>query len=140
MIVYFDTSAIIPLLIDEPGSASAAALWDSADHVVSVRLLYAEARAALAQAERMGRITPSDGGALTEEVDRLYTQLDLMEIDDTLVRRAGELAQGFGLRGYDAVHLAGAERLDDADLVLAAGDTALLDAAVELGVNVGRTS
>lgn len=73
-------------------------------------------------------------------IDTLYAQLDLMEIDDRLVRRAGELAQGFGLRGYDAVHLAGAERLDDAEVVLAAGDTASLEAAVKLSIHVARTS
>lgn len=140
MIVYFDTSAVVPLLIEESGSATAVALWDSADRVVSVRLLYAEARAAVAQAERTGRVTPFDGNALVDGIDTLYTQLDLMEIDDWLVRRAGDLAQEFGLRGYDAVHLAGAERLDDAEVVLAAGGTALLEAAVELGLNVSRTS
>lgn len=140
MIVYFDTSAIVPLLIDEPGSTSAGELWDRADHVVSVRLVYAEARAAVAQAERRGRIDPSDVGELVHGIDGLYAQLDLMEIDDTLVRRAGELAQEFSLRGYDAVHLAGAERLDGADAVIAAGDTALLEAAVELGLSVARTA
>ncbi len=102
--------------------------------------MYAEACAALAQAERMGRIASSDLGALIMSLDGLYAQLGLMDIDDILVRRAGALAQEFGLRGYDAVHLAGAERLDDADVVLAAGDGALSEAAVELGLSIGRTS
>jgi len=34
VIVYFDTSALVPLLIEEQGSTSATELWDSADHVV----------------------------------------------------------------------------------------------------------
>ncbi|CAN5819560.1 hypothetical protein BH18ACT2_BH18ACT2_20760 [soil metagenome] len=38
MIAYFDTSAIVPLLIDEPGTALAARTWTIADRVVSVRL------------------------------------------------------------------------------------------------------
>jgi uncharacterized protein len=59
VIAYFDTSAVMPLLIAEPGSDRAAALWDGADRVVSVRLVYPEARAALAQAERLGRLTSS---------------------------------------------------------------------------------
>jgi hypothetical protein len=37
-----DTSAVVPLLIAEPGSARAASLWDGADRVVSVRLIYPE--------------------------------------------------------------------------------------------------
>ena len=56
MIAYFDTSALLPLLIDEPGSERAGRLWDEADHVVSVRLIYVEARAALAQARRLERL------------------------------------------------------------------------------------
>ena len=34
-----------------------------------------------------------------------------MTTDEALVERAGELAEGFALRGCDAVHLAAAERL-----------------------------
>ena len=67
MIAYFDTSAVVPLLIAEPGSARATSLWDGADRVVSVRLLYPETRAALAQAERLGRLTARQlRGAVTE--------------------------------------------------------------------------
>ena len=140
MIVYFDTSALLPLLVEEPGSRVAVRLWEEADHVLSVRLLYAEARAALAQAERIGRIESHELGALVEEFETVYAQLDQLELDDALVRRAGALAQEHGLRGYDAVHLAGAERVNGTDVVLAAGDTALLDAARNLGISVARTS
>lgn len=139
MIAYFDTSAFIPLVVDEPGSEVAARLWDGADHVVSVRLIYAEARAALAQAQRMGRVTRGQLPRLVADVGSLYSQLDRMEIDEALVRRAGDLAERFGLRGYDAVHLAGAERLNEDQLVLVAGDGSLLEAATDLGVAVART-
>ena len=43
MIVYFDTSAFVPLLVIEPGTSLARELWDSADEVVTTRLLYVEA-------------------------------------------------------------------------------------------------
>lgn len=139
MIAYFDTSAFIPLVVDEPGSDVAARLWDEADHVVSVRLIYAEARAALAQAQRMGRVTRRQLPRLVADVGSLYSQLDRMDLDETLVRRAGDLAERFGLRGYDAVHLAGAERLNEEQLVLVAGDGSLLEAATDLGVAIART-
>lgn len=139
MIAYFDTSAFIPLVVDEPGSEVAARLWDEADHVVSVRLIYAEARAALAQAQRMGRVTRRQLPRLVADVGSLYSQLDRMDLDETLVRRAGDLAERFGLRGYDAVHLAGAERLNEEQLVLVAGDGSLLEAATDLGVAIART-
>ncbi len=139
MIAYFDTSAFIPLIVEEPGSEAAGRLWDDADHLVTVRLLYVEARAAVAQAERTGRVTRRQLPRLVADVDSLYAQLDHLDVDEILVRRAGELAQQVGLRGYDAVHLAGAERLRDRELVLVAGDGPLLDAATELGLAVART-
>ena len=55
MIAYFDTSAVIPTIIDEPASVACVRLWDEADRVISVRLLYPEARAALARHGRPAR-------------------------------------------------------------------------------------
>ena len=136
MIAYFDTSAVVPLLIAEPGSARATSLWDGADRVVSVRLLYPETRAALAQAERLGRLTaPQLRGAVTE-FDSLFEAIDLVEVDHPLAVRASELAEARRLRGYDAIHLAAAERVRDPDVVVIAGDGALLDAAAAEGMAV----
>jgi uncharacterized protein len=140
VIVYLDTSALLPLLIEEPGSELAAQLWDEADRVVAVRLLYVEARAALAQAHRLGRVADEQLADLIEGLEQLYAQIDVVEIDDALVRRAGQLAQEHGLRGYDATHLAAAERIDDTDMVLASGDEALTAAALRLGLATSNTS
>ena len=138
MIAYFDTSAVVPLLIAEPGSARAASLWDGADRVVSVRLLYPEARAALAQAERLGRLTAGQSRDAVTELDSLFEEIDLIEVDDGLARRAGELAEVRQLRGYDAVHLAAADRVRDPNVVVIAGDSALLDAAAAEGMAVAE--
>lgn len=129
MIAYFDSSAVVPLIIAEPASPRAQSLWDGADRAVSVRLLYPECRAALAQARRLGRLTPRQLREAVSELDSRYDEFDLVDFDDRLGRRAGELAEEHGLRGYDAVHLASAERVQDAELVLVAGDGALLEAA-----------
>jgi len=140
VIAYFDTSALIPLIVEESGSRNAGRIWDAADHVTSVRLAYAEARAAFAQAERMGRLAPADLRIALEVFEGLYRQLDLLEVDDFLVRRAGELAQDYALRGYDAIHLAAAERVNDDATVLVAGDGALCVAAQVLGLAVANIS
>jgi uncharacterized protein len=136
VIAYFDTSAVVPLLIAEPGSARAASLWDGADRVVSVRLIYPETRAALAQAKRLGRLTARQLRDAVAKLDSLSGGIDLVEIDDALARRAGELAEARQLRGYDAVHLAAADRVHDPNLVVIAGDGALLDAAAAEGMAV----
>lgn len=138
MIAYIDTSAVVPLLIAEPGSARAATLWDGADRVVSVRLLYPETRAALAQAERLGRLTARQLRDAVTEFDSLFEVVDLVEVDDALARRAGELAEVRQLRGYDAVHLAAADRVHDPNVVLIAGDRALLDAATAEGMMIAK--
>ena len=136
MIAYFDTSAVVPLLIVEPGSARAATLWDGADRVVSVRLIYPETRAALAQAQRLDRLTTRQLRDAVTELDSLFQEIDLVEVDDALARRAGELAEVRQLRGYDAVHLAAADRVHDPNVVITAGDGALLDAATAEGMTV----
>jgi uncharacterized protein len=136
VIAYFDTSAVVPLLVAEPGSARAASLWDSADRIVSIRLVYPEARAALAQAERLGRLTARQLRDAVTGFDSLFEEIDIVEVDDALARRAGELAEVRQLRGYDAVHLAAADRVRDPNVVVIAGDGALLDAATAEGMAV----
>lgn len=140
MIAYFDTSAIVPLLVQEPGSDLAGRVWDEADRVVTVRLMYAEARAALAQAERLGRIDRRQLTRLVRRLDQLDGQLDKVEIDDALVRGAGELAQQLSLRGYDAIHLAAILRLEDERAVMVSGDHELCTAATTVGQPVCNTS
>lgn len=138
MIAYYDTSAILPLIIEEPASQLAGQLWDDSDRVASVRLVYPEARAALAQANRLARLTDRQLRSAVSSLDRLLTQLDLIEITENLTRRAGQLAEQMALRGYDAVHLAGAETVNDADTIMVAGDHHLCQAAQQLHLNVAQ--
>lgn len=138
MIAYFDTSAVVPLLVDEAGTAAAAELWDGAERLVSVALVRVEARAALAQAFRLGRISSPQLRTANSELDVLLDQIDLLQVDDELIRKAGDAAETWALRAYDAVHLAAAQRADDADLVLVAGDRALLEAATVAGMATAR--
>jgi predicted nucleic acid-binding protein len=93
VICYFDTSALVPLLIAESASGASRRLWDDADEVVTVRLAYVEAATALAQAQRLGRITSARQRAVLRALDRLWIEVDVVEVDDVLVRRAAELAR-----------------------------------------------
>ncbi|MET0921118.1 MAG: type II toxin-antitoxin system VapC family toxin [Acidimicrobiia bacterium] len=135
MIAYFDTSAVVPLLVAEQGSSAAHAAWNAATRVASVRLVYPESRAALAQAHRSRRITTRQLRRAVDVLELICAQLDVVEVDDDLAHHAGELAEAHGLRGYDAVHLAAADRMRDAELVMVAGDRALLDATQRLGID-----
>ena len=139
MIAYFDTSALIPLLVEEPGSERAGRLWDEAERVVTVRLAYPEGRSALARARRLGRLTARAARAARVGFEDLWSQLDRVEVTAALGQRAGDLADQFVLRGYDAVHLAAAETLADPELVVVSGDSELCDAARTLGLAVAKT-
>jgi hypothetical protein len=139
VIAYFDTSSIVPLLIEEAGSETAERLWDEADRLVSIRLVYAEGHAALAQASRGRRLDRRHLRRAVADLLSLYGQLDLVEVTDVLVRRAGPLAEQYALRGYDALHLAAADAVKDNELVFVSGDAILCQAADDLGIQVART-
>jgi predicted nucleic acid-binding protein len=134
VIVYFDTSAFVPLLVSEPSSPECRRLWDDADAVVSSRLLYVEAAAALAQAKRLHRLTPRTHRRARQLLDALWSQLEVAEVDQPLVEDAAQVAHRFGLRGYDAVHCASAQQLRSDDLVAATGERLLLRAWTRLGL------
>ncbi len=134
MIAYFDTSAVVPLVIDEAGSVTAGALWDDADRVFTARLTYPEARAALARARRLRRIGDVQLREAATKLDQKLRGVGYVDVDAVLARRAGDLAETHALRGYDAVHLAAADDLRDDDLIVVAGDGALLAAAKSIGL------
>lgn len=134
MIGYLDTSAFVPLLVAEPSSAQCRRFWDDVDDIVTSRLTYVETAAALAQAARMGRLTDRQHRRSVELLDRLWAEVDVVEVDDVVARRAAALARRCALRGYDAVHCACAEQIADDDLVAATADHRLLAAWAELGV------
>jgi hypothetical protein len=140
VIGYADTSAMVPLLVAEPSSAMCRRFWDDADTIVASRLIYVEAAAALAQAERMLRLSAAGHTEAVAILDVLWRQVHVLEIDEPLVRRAGMLARRLGLRGYDAVHCATAEAINDQDVVAATGDRRLLDAWCELGLDTFDTN
>lgn len=140
MIAYFDTSAVVPLIVSERATGLCTRLWNESSRVVSVRLLYPEARAAFARANRMGRMTPNQLASAVTDLDSIIAEVDHVEITSDLAWAAGELAQSHGLRGYDAVHLAAARAVADSDLVLVTGDIDLAAAASALGVSVAATT
>lgn len=136
MNVYFETSALVKLLLDEVQAEMARDLWDQADLVTVGRIAYPEARAALAAAQRSGRLmTPELDGA-KRAFNRLWTQVYVVELDEALALSAGELAESFALRGYDAVHLATAIALQDESAIVATWDADLRAASLDAGLRV----
>jgi predicted nucleic acid-binding protein len=138
VIAYFDTSALVAVLIDEPASPTARRLWQEASRVVSALLVHAEAHGALAAARRQNRLTAAQFRAARERLDGLLDEMGSLPIDWALVVRAGDLAWSRALRGYDAVHLAAAERLGDDEVLFVSGDRVLCGAARGSGLQVSE--
>ena len=136
MITYVDTSTLIKLLIDEVGTIEAGLIWDEPDVLVSARIGHVEARAALAAARRQGRISVDVFRNAVDGLEVLWSQLSVVEIDDDLMRLAGDLAVAHSLRGYDAVPLAAAQ-LVGAD-VFSSADSRLCAAASSSGFHVAN--
>ena len=108
MIVYFDTSALLKLLIEEAGSDIAERLWDGAERVIGSRLVIPETAAALAAARRATRISGSRHAWAKKLMAQRHTQMNLVDPTMSLCHAASELAEVHALRGYDAVHLVSA--------------------------------
>ena len=136
MIAYFDTSAVVPLLVEEPGTDIALRVFLQAETVATVRMTFAEVSAALARASRLSRLTADAHDRALAGLESVWVQMDVLDVDDDLVRAAGALARDHALRGYDAVHCAAALRVLNATTVALAGDHDLLTAWQREGLQV----
>ena len=135
-IAYFDSSALVKLVLDEPGSDIAAALWNGCDAALSSRLAYPEVCAALGAATRNRVLTASQSSAAAEEWEVFWESMRPVELSADVERMAGQLATRHGLCGADAVHLASAVALGSTDLVVAVWDERLHAGVVAAGLAV----
>lgn len=126
---YFDASALVKLVIDEPGSEDVAALWDGADSLLTSRVTRPEVRAALAAAHRAARLDDRAFRRATTDWEEFRNALRVIELTPQIEAHAGELTAGHALSGFDAIHLASALALAPAPVILATWDGRLLEAA-----------
>ena len=140
MILYLDTSAFIKLYVNEPDADVVRAAVAGADEVHAHWIAYPEMRAALARLYRMGRQDAETFGQCKREFERDWELVSRILPDERILRRAGELAERFGLRGYDSLHLAAAESLrmeQGAEFLrFASFDQVLNRSADELGLSL----
>jgi uncharacterized protein len=135
-LVYFDASALVKLLVQEAGSDLAAELWDGCDAPVASRLAYPEVCAALAAATRNHTLTGDEAAAAVQSWDEFWAATRPVELTAAVQRHAGELTRTCALPGADAVHLASALAIGDADLVVAVWDRRLHAGARGSGLRV----
>ena len=129
-LVYFDSSALVKLVVEEPGTDLASELWDGCDAALSSRLAHPEVCAALSAARRNSDLTEGELRTALAIWDEFWAAVRPVELTPSVERRAGELAGQRALRGADAVHLASALTLGSSDLVVAVWDRRLHAGAV----------
>ncbi|HEU4760279.1 MAG TPA: type II toxin-antitoxin system VapC family toxin [Dehalococcoidia bacterium] len=132
MILYLDTSSLLKLYVEEPGSAEVEASAREAAGVASSLVAYAEARAALARAHRDRRLTTRAYRAVVRAFEDQWPSYTAVAVAESIVRLAGTLAERHALRGFDAIHLASALALRDnlqEPVAFSASDGALMAAA-----------
>ncbi|MFN2470762.1 MAG: type II toxin-antitoxin system VapC family toxin [Gaiellaceae bacterium] len=136
MRLYLDASALVKLLIREPATEQVERLWEGAREIVSSAILYPEARAALAAANRARRLSRRGLGDARAALDLRWRFVYPAAVDDEVAVSAGQLSEALSLRALDAIHLATAVALATDELVVATWDTRLATAARRAGLAV----
>lgn len=113
MISYFDTSALIKLYADELDASVARDAARSSEFVATSMIAYTEMRSALARKRRSGEITADEIDRFKLKLESEWNSFEIVPIDESIVRLAGDFAEKYSLRGFDAVHLAAADALRD---------------------------
>ena len=139
MIVYADTSALVKLFVSEENSdATRDMLW-GAQLLGTGLLTRAELGSALARGAQRGYLSAEKALEARRRLEVVWGSWVHIVMDEALVRRAEQLAWEYGLRGYDAVHLAAAKGWHEEighGVVLATFDRELWKAAELAGLGV----
>lgn len=113
MELYLDTSALVKLYLAEPDrDAVVSAVRGALGVTVSV-VAYAEARAAFARRLRENTLTSGEHDEIVTAFNDGWRDLDRIPVSDEIAYSAGDLAERYALRGFDAIHLASARWLQD---------------------------
>lgn len=139
MILYLDTSALVKLYVREGGSTEVQGWVRSADAIATSIVAYAEARAAFSRVLRSGATSNSQHQRRVSQFNQDWSDMLRVELQSTLARNAGELAEIHGLRGFDSIHLASALWLRDKaeqELSFAAFDQRLCEEAARAGLQL----
>ena len=138
MILYLDSSAIVKQYVDETGSAEVRrAVAESETNGTSV-ISRAEVVATFRKTVRIGILQEKEATRLRRTFDRGWPDLVRTRVTEQLIRHASILAWTYGLRGYDAVHLASAAAWQQAlgrDVTVASFDRALWIAARRISLD-----
>ena len=105
---FWDASAVVPLLLEQPASARSRALLDEDPEVVIWWATPVECASALARLRREGLLTEADEARATERLEALRAGWYEMLPGDVLRAQAFRVLRLHPLRAADALQLAAA--------------------------------
>lgn len=106
MTLYLHTSSLVKLYVAGPGSDVVRQLVGDATVVATSVVAYAETRAALARLRRERALTRLKFASAKRKFDEQWPTYLAVEVNESLCRAAGALAEKYRLRGFDSIHLA----------------------------------
>jgi uncharacterized protein len=115
LILFLDTSALIKLFIEETGTADVQHATQAAAAVAVAEITYVEAHSAFARMRAGERLSGPGYRAKRAELDEFWSGVVVAAISTQVIWRAAELAARHVLRAYDAVQLAAALVVREAD-------------------------
>lgn len=127
MHAFFDSSALVPVLIDEPASDLCKRILRSTELKFASRLTYVETSAALAKAARMDRITSAEQASAWHAFEEIWSYFLLVDVHDAILQSAARFTQLRALRAYDAMQCASAVTVADEHFCAVSGDRRLLE-------------
>jgi predicted nucleic acid-binding protein len=136
VILYLDTSSLVKLYVEDGDSDRVLELVESGELTATSIVAYAEARAAFARRHRENALNTREYRRLVSSLNEDWENYLIVQVQDEIVRTAGELAEKHGLRGFDAIHLASAMALRNGlktIVLFSSSDQRLNDASVREG-------
>ena len=129
---YLDTSALVKRFVSETGSSEVRNLLTGGDSIASATIAYAELYSGLTRRQREGVLSQFQYRLLCRRFERDWMALVKVELGAEILSSARGLIQRYGLRAFDAIHLASALGLQAAanePVIFVAADQRLLRAA-----------
>lgn len=102
------------LYAEEEGTEIVERGVEEAELVATSVVAYAEARATLARKHREGVFSSDEHREAVEALNCDWETFEKPEVTERIASDAGDLAERYALRGFDAVHLASAVMVDEA--------------------------
>jgi predicted nucleic acid-binding protein len=137
VILYLDASALVKRYVTETGSMQVNNAIAAAELVGASIITRAEVAAALAKTVRVGALTHDEAQSALQTFRNEWPDLIRLQLSELTVSRADAFAWEYGLRGYDAVHLAAASLWQDAlaeRITFMTFDRKLADTAARAGL------